>query len=443
MQPGNITSSYLARYRNLTEGAAEPGGAPAPLPVTGAQRRFLLARRLDPAGRPVLVPLFFAFPAGAVDTERLRAAAGHLAALHPALRTRPLVRRGVPLQVPGAPAGQVDRVRPRPGESARDALRHALAEWPADGPPLRFLLADDASADGGAQEILAVVLDHTACDEQSLGLITAGLSDAYREGLGPQDVPVDVAADGMAAYADAVHRQLAAEEKASQPQSLAYWAKRLAGLRGAAAPVGSGTGTGPRTGTALRRIPVTGDGARSTAFPVLLDACAGAARTLHGADSVPVLGYPWGGRPPGAAPVLGCFLNTVAHPADDTDVAERASAWWDDLDRADTPFDEVVHAARRAGTPWSGRLDGLLTFEDLGRRPPLRLGGATGRETHIDGRPVQAPFAVSVSYGSDLLVRMAWDRSAVPDHRAEEAFDRLTDALAALATRNAHPAPAG
>ncbi|MEH6379575.1 non-ribosomal peptide synthetase, partial [Streptomyces sp. KLMMK] len=431
MQSGNITSSYLARYRRLTEDAAEPGGAP--LPVTGAQRRFLLSRQLDPAGRPVLVPLFFVFPAGAVDTGRLRAAAGHLAALHPALRTRPLVRRGVPVQVPGAPVGQVDRVRPRPGESAHDTLLRTLAEWPADGPPLRFFLADD----GGPQEVLAVVLDHTACDEQSLGLITAGLSDAYRDGLGPQDVPAGMAAGGTAAYADAVHRQLAAEERASRPEALAYWAKRLADLRGGGAsapargPAHPVPGTG--TGTALRRIPVHGDGARSTAFPVLLDACAGAARTLHGPDSVPVLGYPWGGRPPGAAPVLGCFLNTVAHPADGTGLAERASAWWDDLDRADTPFDEVVHAARRAGAPWSGRLDGLLTFEDLGRRPPLRLGDATGRETHIDGRPVQAPFAVSVSYGSDLLVRMAWDRSAVPDHRADEAFDHLTDAVATLA----------
>ncbi|MEV5377451.1 non-ribosomal peptide synthetase [Streptomyces nondiastaticus] len=440
MQPGNITSSYLARYQHLTGGAAEPGGTP--LPVTGAQRRFLLARRLDPAGRPVLVPLFFAFPAGTVDAERLRAAAGHLAALHPALRTRTLVRRGVPLQVPGVPAGHAERVQPRPGESARDALLRALAEWPADGPPLRFFLADDASADGGAREVLAVVLDHTACDEQSLGLITAGLSDAYRDGLGPQDVPADVAADGTAAYADAVHRQLAAEERASRPEALAYWEKRLAGLRGRAAPDGGGTGTGGRTGTALRRIPVAGDGARSTAFPVLLDACAGAARALHGADSVPVLGYPWGGRPLGAAPVLGCFLNTVVHPADDTGVAERASAWWDDLDRADTPFDEVVHAARRAGAPWSGRLDGLLTFEDLGRRPPLRLGDATGREVHFDGRPLQAPFAVSVSYGSDLLVRMAWDRSAVPDHRAEAAFASLTSSLTGSLTSSLSASPA-
>ncbi|MFH8788580.1 hypothetical protein [Streptomyces roseoverticillatus] len=429
MQPSSITSSYLAHYQRLTDGAGAPEGA---LPVTGAQRRFLLARRLDPAGRATLVPLFFAFPAGAVDPERLRTAAGRLAALHPALRARQLVRRGVPLQVPGAPAGHVERVRPRPGESARAALLRALGEWSADGPPLRFFLATD-----GDRDVLALVLDHAACDEQSLGLITAGLTDAYRDGLGPRDVPADTAADGLAAYRDAVHLQLAAEERASHPDALAYWARRLAGIRSSSpTPIDSPSVLG--TGTALRRLSLGADGGRATAFPVLLGACATAARALHGPGSVPVLGYPWGGRPPAAAPVLGCFLNTVTHPADEGDLAGRAAAWWDDLDRADTPFDEVVHAARRAGAPWSGRLDGLLTFEDLGRRPPLRLGDATGREIHFDGRPVQAPFAVSVSYGSDLLVRMAWDRSAVPDHRAEAAFASLTEALG---TRTAHPVP--
>ncbi|MFF7725228.1 non-ribosomal peptide synthetase [Streptomyces sp. NPDC008001] len=449
MQPGNITASYLARYRRLTDGADAPGGA---LPVTGAQRRFLLSRQLDPAGRPTLVPLFFRFPAGTIDPVRLRAAAGHLAAVHPALRMRQLVRRGVPLQVPGTPAGHVERVRPRPGERARDALLRTLGDWPADGPPLRFFLAagdaasrpddgadDDGSSDG---EVLALVLDHAACDEQSLGLITAGLTDAYRDGLGPHDIPADTAADGLAAYRDAVHLQLTAEEKASRPDTLAYWAQRLSGIRSTSTPTTTpapGAPSGSGTGTALRRLPLGADGGRATAFPVLLDACARAARTLHGPDSVPVLGYPWGGRPPAAAPVLGCFLNTVAHPADEGDLAGRAAAWWDDLDHADTPFDEVVHAARRAGVPWSGRLDGLLTFEDLGRRPALRLGDATGREIHIDGRPVQAPFAVSVSYGSDLLVRMAWDRSAVTDHHAEAAFASLTEALG---TRTARPAPA-
>ncbi len=72
--------------------------------------------------------------------------------------------------------------------------------------------------------------------------------------------------------------------------------------------------------------------------------------------------------------MLGCFLNTVVFPATAAAAgpdarAASATAWWDDLDRADTPFDEVVRAARAAGAPWSGRLDGLLTVEDARRAP--------------------------------------------------------------------------
>ncbi|MFI1970599.1 non-ribosomal peptide synthetase [Streptomyces cinnamoneus] len=431
MQSSSITSSYLAGYRRVTggtRGAAEaegPGGSGALLPVTGAQRRFLLARRLDPAGRPALVPLFFTFPAGAVDPDRLRAAALHLAALHPALRTRPLVRRGVPLQRVTEPEAHVGRVRPRPGERAEGALLRALARWPAEGPPLRLFLAGD----GDGEEILAVVLDHVACDEQSLGRVLADLGDAYRDRLGPHDVPADRAEAGLASYRDAVLLQLDAEDGGSGPRALAHWTRRLAGLRPPGPVPHEGTSAG--TGTARRRLPLGVAGGRAAAFPAVLHACARAARTLHGPDRVAALGYPWGGRPAAAAPVLGCFLNTVVHPADDVGPGERTVAWWDDLDHADAPFDSVVHAARGAGVPWSGRLDGLLTFEDLGRRPPLRLGDATGRETHLDDRPLPAPFAVSVSYGTDVLVRMAWDRAAVPDGLARDAFETLLDTLSA------------
>lgn len=421
MQSRSITSSYLDRFRRLT---GPDGPAGAPLPVTGAQRRFLLARRMDPAGRPALVPLFFVFPRGAVDAARLRAAAGHLAALHPALRVRPEVCRGVPVQRVGAPEGWVREVAVPPGRTAAEAVLSASADWPSEGPPLRLFLA--AGAAGSAEDVLALVLDHAVCDEQSLGGITAGLTRAYDEGLGADDVPDALAAEGLAAYREAVELQLTAEERASGPAARAYWARRLAGLRPPPPPAATG---GPGTGSARRRLALPAGDGRAAAFPAALDACARAARVLYGTECVPALGYPWGGRPAAAGPVLGCFLNTVAHPADAADAAGRTAAWWDDLDHADAPFDEVVHAARAAGAPWSGRLDGLLTFEDLGRRPPLRLGGATGREAHFDDRPLQAPFAVSVSYGDDLLVRMAWQRSAVPDDRAEDAFAALVAAL--------------
>ncbi|WP_208870113.1 non-ribosomal peptide synthetase [Streptomyces monomycini] len=459
---GNITEQYLARYEKAAAGVGNPA---ALLPVTGAQRRFLLARRLAPGGRPDVVPLFFAFPRGTIDLERLRAAAGHLAAAHPALRTRPDVLRGAPVQRLGAPEAQVNRVTPRPGESAAAALRRTLLAWSAEGPPLRLFLADadgssgahagsgaggdraaDAHADTdsstGPEEILALALDHAVCDEQSLGRISADLGEAYGHGLGPGDVPQDRAAVEVAGYREAVRLQLDAEKRASGPDALAYWARRIApaladsdasaapgqpAARQASAPAA------PRpTGALQARLPVRSGDGRATAFPVLLGACGSAARALGEANApgrTPLLGYPWGGRPAAAPPVLGCFLNTVVHPAFACGPDDLTTTWWDDLDHADTPFDEVVRAARTATVPWTGQLDGLLTFEDLHRRPPLELDGVAGREVHIDGRPLQAPFAVSVSYGSDLLVRLAWDRDAFPDGLVHDAFTALTAQL--------------
>ncbi|MFK8844805.1 non-ribosomal peptide synthetase [Streptomyces sp. Ac-502] len=461
----NITEQYLARYEKAAAGVSDPATL---LPVTGAQRRFLLARRLAPGGRPDVVPLFFAFPRGTIDLERLRAAAGHLAAAHPALRTRSDVLRGAPVQRLGTPEAQVNRVTPRPGESAAAALRRTLLAWSAEGPPLRLFLADadgssgartdsgaggdraaDAHADTdsstGPVEILALALDHAVCDEQSLGRISADLGEAYGHGLGPGDVPQDRAAVEVAGYREAVRLQLDAEKRASGPDALAYWARRIApaladsdasaapgqpAARQASAPAAPAA---PRpTGALQARLPVRSGDGRSTAFPVLLGACGSVARSLGEAKApgrTPLLGYPWGGRPAAAPPVLGCFLNTVVHPAFACGPDDLTTTWWDDLDHADTPFDEVVRAARTATVPWTGRLDGLLTFEDLHRRPPLELDGVAGREVHIDGRPLQAPFAVSVSYGSDLLVRLAWDRDAFPDGLVRDAFTALTAEL--------------
>ncbi|MGW2547691.1 non-ribosomal peptide synthetase, partial [Kitasatospora sp. NPDC001574] len=78
---------------------------------------------------------------------------------------------------------------------------------------------------------------------------------------------------------------------------------------------------------------------------------------------------------------------------------------------------------------------GPLSFADLPRRPPLVLGGAAGRETHVGGRPLAAPLAVSASHGEDLLVRLAWDRDRYRDADAEAAFEAL------LATLRRHLGP--
>ncbi|WP_327706612.1 non-ribosomal peptide synthetase [Streptomyces decoyicus] len=418
----SITSQYLARYRRLDTG----DGAAVLLPVTGAQRRFALVRAMDPAGRPDLVPMFFAFPRGTVDPVRLAAAANRLAALHPVLRARLTVRRGTPALHLEEPQVPVTRTACAPGEDAATVLRRALGGWTVQGPPLRLFLVQD-----GLEEVLAVVLDHTACDGQSLARIVGELGAAYDEGPGAEGPsPADVAAE-LAAYRDAVLLQLDAEERAGAPSAMAYWGERLRAVREQAPaprPESLSAGTAP-SGSAVLRMSAPPAG---VPFPELLDACRAAAAALFGAGHVVPLGYPWGGRPAGAAPVLGCFLNTVVFPTvtgDAPAASTTAEAWWDDLDHAATPFDTVVHAARAAGSGWTGRLDGMLTVDDVRRHPPLCLGGVTGREIHVDGRAVRGPFAVSVTQGPELQLRMVWDRTVLPDRAAESAFTALADAL--------------
>ncbi|GAA0588551.1 condensation domain-containing protein [Streptomyces crystallinus] len=428
----SITSQYLARYRRIT--ADGPG---ALLPVTGAQRRFALVRSLDPAGRPDVVPMFFAFPYGTVDPERLQAAARRLAARHTALRSRLTVVRGTPVLDVGEPDIRVTLPAPAPGERPADTLRRALASWEPQGPPLRLFLARDEQ--DRTEDVLVIALDHAVCDGRSLARIADELGAAYtEEGAGSAVAPEETEAE-LAAYREAVLLQLAAEERADTPEAAAYWADRLRAVRAHAPlprPDRVPAGALP-SGSAEALLPAHDGG---VPFPGLLDACRAAAGALYGPDRAVPLGYPWGGRPAGARPVVGCFLNTVVFPAaagHEPAPEATADAWWDDLDRADMPFDAVVAAARSAGTGWNGALDGLLTVDDDSRRPPLRLAGVRGREVHVDGRPVRGPFAVSVTQGADIRLRMVWDRAVLDDATAHRAFDALTRALRPAAVRTA------
>ncbi|MFF7994387.1 non-ribosomal peptide synthetase [Kitasatospora xanthocidica] len=414
----SITAAYLARYR--TAAADSPAEL---LPLTGAQRRFLITRRLAPQTRSDVVPLFFAYPRGTLDEQRLARAATAVAARHPALCGGFATVRGTPVLRAGGPSAEAARIAVTPGGTAREALRAALLDWPVDGPALRLLFAREPDGD---EELLALALDHAACDEQSLGVLTAELSQAYEADEPPAAGP---APQALADYRQAVELQLAAEDAAGGPAAHAHWGRRLGALTGA------GGGAATSTGMLAERLPAADGAARSAVFPALLDAVGAAAHRLHREAGPLALGYPWGGRPPGAPAALGCFLNTLVHPAGPaapvgtSDLDALADAWWDDLDHAGTPFDEVVRAARTAGAPWSGALDAMLTLEDLHRRPPLVLGGTPGRETHLAGRPLAAPLAVSASHGDDLLVRFAWDSDRFPEADARAAFDDLLAVL--------------
>ncbi|MFJ9846536.1 non-ribosomal peptide synthetase [Kitasatospora sp. NPDC101155] len=411
----SITAAYLARYRSAA--ADSPVEL---LPLTGAQRRFLITRRLNPLTRSDIVPLFLAYPRGTVDLARLGRAAAAVAVRHPALCGGFTTVRGTPVLRAGGPSVEAARIAVAGHGAAETALRAALLDWPLDGPALRLLVAQDPDGD---EELLALALDHAACDEQSLGTLVGELAEAYRRGESPAPGPDRRA---LADFREAVELQLVAEEAAAGPAAQAHWGRRLGGLTGA------GGGAATATGMLTERLPAAEGAARSAVFPALLDAVGAAAQRLHRADGPLALGYPWGGRPPGAPAALGCFLNTLVHavptqPA--ADLETLCDAWWDDLDHAGTPFDEVVRAARSAGSPWSGALDAMLTMEDLRRRPPLELDGVPGREVHIAGRPLAAPLAVAAAHGDELLVRLAWDSERFPAADAEAAFEQLLTVL--------------
>ncbi|MFC4908263.1 condensation domain-containing protein [Actinomadura gamaensis] len=413
--PKTITRTYLNRFGDVR---AQHAGPDADLlPVTGAQRRFLHTASLDPLERRAVVPLFLEYPAGTVSVPRLAQAARAVVGLNPALRSTVEIVGGIPVQ----------RVR-REGDVTVEEVpdvRTALDDWPEQRGPFRLLLARESTRD-----LLALAFDHVACDEFSIGLIIEQLADAYAK---DQDAPVA----GTDPYGHAVARQLEREDAASGPEAVAHWERRLAqaapGHWGRGVPLNQG---GPSRSVSRRVAPADLSGqARSKLFPTLLAACRLA--TADYRDVAPV-SYAWGGR---AAdddePVVGCFINTVvACPAGESDdpYEDALFGWWEDLEWADTPFDEVLRAARRARLPWAGHLDVLLTLDDRSRRPSLVLDGVRGEECHMAGMRVQAPIVVSASYDvRELRLRVDRDPALVPDETAGHVADTLAARLGATA----------
>ena len=426
--PRSITASYLQAVRAL----ARSGDGDRLLPLTGAQRRFVLSRLMDGQGKADIIFVFFVFPRGTVDEDRLRRAATALSWRHAALCGTFTVRRMTPVLALGTPSVEVERVPVAPGRSTHDTVRDALSHWPADGPVLRLLLVEGPET---GEELLAVALDHAAGDEAALGIVAAGLSEWYADAPDDESLAGLVArpsTDAGDAYRAAVLRQLETEENASTAAHLEHWRERLRDLPGPGRPAWRTPETGdgrprPEVGMLTCRLAPVSERGRGRVFPALLDALDAAVLQRPDGNGTGVLGYPWGGRPAGTPDILGCFINTLAHPVGSGTAGLDAVTdnWWDDLDHADTPFDQVLHTVRGHGSGWNGALTAGLTFEDVGRRPPLVLGGVAGRETHIARRPTGTPLAVSASHGHDLLIRLVWNRALVRDDDARQAFDTV------------------
>ncbi|ANZ43284.1 hypothetical protein BBK82_35545 [Lentzea guizhouensis] len=414
----SITRTYRKHFADVHSGAED--GADV-MPLTGAQRRFHHTRSTDPLGRVKVVPVLVEFPPGALSARRLDRAARAAARRHPRC-AGPHVIRGVPVLRTGPPdIGPVVEVLP--GPDSGHAMRSALDRWPAGHAPFRVLLARDDRRD-----LLALAFDHIVCDEASIGQVLGQIAAGYDTDV---DVPDAEVAEELSRYRHAVESQLDHEHEASGPDALAHWTSRIRD----AAPGrwGRDPGGGGGSASEWRRVELSGAAAgRGTLFTTLLATCHAALAEHDG--TAPVC-YTWGGRaePSGAGTVVGCFLNTVvAHPpGEHSELLEDVrSGWWEDLEWADTPFDEVVRAARATGARWAGHLDLMLTLDDRTRRPVLVLGGTPGRETYLPGMRVGTPVVVSASYDKhELHLRVDHDPLVVPAGFANRVTDRLVDAV--------------
>ncbi|MFJ4095209.1 condensation domain-containing protein [Kitasatospora sp. NPDC089913] len=396
----SITRTYLKHYANVHRRAA------GLMPLTGAQRRFHHTRSADPHERVRILPVFLEFPPGLLEAARLERAVRSVLRRHPALRGSADTVDGVPvLRIGPVPEGPL--VRETAAPDADTAAWAALDDRTAGHGPVRVVLARDEGRD-----LLAIGFDHLVCDGESTGLVLDGLMSAYRSG---EEVPESAVDAELSRYREAVERQLEREHEASGPEALAHWTGRLSD----AGPGRWGTGPVERGGqaTAWRRVALPGP-ATDRPFPALLAACHTALARTPGTAPV---AYTWGS--PEGAGVVGCFINTVLANPQGEDVRE---SWWEDLEFVDTPFDEVVRAARASRAPWTGHLDLVLTLIDLTRRPAPVLDGEPGRFRYPPGRRTEDPVIVTaVHEGTGLSLRVDHDPLIVPGADATAIADAL------------------
>lgn len=400
----SITGTYLKHYASVHNGAEEL------MPLTGAQRRFHHLRSADPRDRVRVLPVFLEFPPGLVSTDRLERATRSVLLRHPALRGAADTVGGVPvLRIAPVPAGPLVREIRAPDTDG--AVWAALEDWPAGHGSFRVIVARDERRD-----LLAIGFDHLVCDGESTGLVLDELMSGYQGGAPVSDAE---AAAELRRYRAVVERQLAREHAASGPEALAHWTSRVRdagpGRWGRDRDAGEPRGQS----SAWHRVPLPGS-ATDRPFPVLLAACHAALARIPGTAPV---AYTWGGHEESG--VVGCFINTVLANPQGEGVRE---SWWEDLEFVDTPFDEVVRAARACHAPWTGHLDLVLTLIDRTRRPAPVLDGVPGRFRYPPGNRIEDPMIVTAIHDQEeLTLRIDHDPTIVPDAAATGIADVLRD----------------
>ncbi|WP_328609417.1 condensation domain-containing protein [Amycolatopsis sp. NBC_00345] len=402
----SITGTYLKHYASVHKGADEL------MPLTGAQRRFHHTRSADPRDRVRILPVFLEFPPGLLSAHRLEQATRAVLLRHPVLRGVADTAGGVPvLRIGPVPEGPL--VQEIVASDTDGAVWAALEDWPAGRGSFRVLLARDDRRD-----LLALGFDHLVCDGESTGLVLDELVSSYQTGA---RVPDSVAAAELRRYREVVERRLAREHEASGPEALAHWTSRVRDAgpgrwgrdRDAGEPGGQDS--------AWLRLALPGS-ATDRPFPALLAACHTALARTPGTAPV---AYTWGGHD--EAGVVGCFINTVLANPQGEGVRE---SWWEDLEFVDTPFDEVVRAARAGQASWTGHLDLVLTFIDRTHRPVPVLDGVPGRFRYPPGNRIEDPVIVTAVHDrGEVSLRVDHDPTIVPGAAATGIADGLRESF--------------
>ncbi|MFD5247398.1 condensation domain-containing protein [Amycolatopsis sp. NPDC058340] len=328
------------------------------IPLSAAQRRLWFIHELTQGGPAYNVPAAYRLR-GALDVPALESAVALVVRRHEILRTTFRAENGEPYQVIGEPdvdvvvhdlSGADDPVAEAAGlATAAAGTRFRLA----DGPLLDVWLARLGAED----HVLGIVAHHILLDRESLEVLCAEISSAYRsfrEGTEPKLPAL------AAQYADFAEWQCAQMGEAGFERHSDYWRETLRGVP----PVLEVPADHPRPATpthrageaevripqgtakALRALAVE---RKATLFMTCLAAFQGLLARYTAATSVTV-GCPFNGRGRVAYEgVIGFFTNTlpiVAHVGGDPSghalVDQAREAMLAAHAHQDFPFDRIV-----------------------------------------------------------------------------------------------------
>ncbi|MGH2898447.1 MAG: condensation domain-containing protein, partial [Solirubrobacteraceae bacterium] len=341
-----------------------------PQPVSLAQQRLWFLSTLEGASSAYHISGAVRLD-GALDRDALVCALERIVERHEALRTTFEVIEGEPMQVVHAQAALVleeHDVRAADGGEASDidaaarALRdgHGARRFDLERDlPMRVQLvrvADDA-------HVLQIVMHHIASDGWSIGILLDELSQLYAAFTAGQGDPLPPLALRYADHAAWQRDLWASGQLAGQSE---YWRKTLAGApmqltlpwdrprpaqqdhAGATVPVELDTALVKGLRALSRRH-------GATMYMTLLASWAAVLSRLANQKDV-VIGSPVAGRQRAELePIVGCFVNTLAHRIDvdgDPTVAELLARTRAQVlgaqEHQDLSFDQVVEAVKPA-----------------------------------------------------------------------------------------------